>query len=190
MGGVNEADFIRAFTLALSDDNIIQKPVSVICGSLRHDISGLDESNKLLSSELKEFQDTNRQLQKEVYELRDIVQKKDKMITSLEDKLVLFKTKLDEHEQYTRRNSLRISGIKETGNEDVGAKVLDLCNKQLGVKITSAKIDRVHSVGPPRQKQSRPVLVKFTTYHARQVVFKLPGEPGQFYLWQGRGQGS
>ena len=64
MGGVNKADFIRAFTLALSDDYIIQKPESVICGSLRHDISGLDESNKLLRSELKKFQETNRQLQR------------------------------------------------------------------------------------------------------------------------------
>ena len=40
---------------------------------------------------------------------------------------------IDEHEQYSRRNSLRISGVPETTNEDSVDVTLTFMNKELGL---------------------------------------------------------
>ena len=83
---------------------------------------------------------------------------------------------LDDHEQYSRRNSLRISGVIEDANEENVAVTLGFINKELGMAtpIVERDIDRVglHRLGPRRAANSRPILVKFATYRARQLVFK------------------
>ena len=81
---------------------------------------------------------------------------------------------LDDHEQYSRRNSLRISGVIEDTNEDVVAVTLGFINKELGMAtpIVERDIDRVHRLGPRRAANLRPILVKFATYRALQLVFK------------------
>ena len=69
---------------------------------------------------------------------------------SLQNKVIALQTKQDENKQYSRRMFLRISGIRETKNEDV-TKVLDLkFAKTMDSNIKSADIDRAHRVGRPR----------------------------------------
>ena len=59
------------------------------------------------------------------------------------------KSTIDEHEQYSRRNSLRISGIHEESNEDIVDVTLKFINKELGLAspIVDHDIDRVHRLG-------------------------------------------
>ena len=54
---------------------------------------------------------------------------KDDKIKNLEVEIAALKHDQDRLEQYTRRTSLRISGPPKGNNENVCAKVLDLCNK-------------------------------------------------------------
>ena len=42
----------------------------------------------------------------------------------------------------------------------------------MATPIVERDIDRVHRLGPRRAANSRPILVKFATYRARQLVFK------------------
>ena len=67
--------------------------------------------------------------------------------------------------------SLRISGLPEGNNEDVCAKVLDLCNKKLRIPVEPNEIERVNRLGRPGGNP-RQILVKFATYGTRASVFK------------------
>ena len=144
--GIEQNDFVKAFILALSDDRVARKLQDAICG----------------------------QLTKEVCELRDIVKSRDVQVKELKTEIDEMKAILDDHEQYSRRNSLRISGVIEDANEDIVAVTLGFINKELGMAtpIVERDIDRVHRLGPRRAANSRPILDKFATYRARQLVFK------------------
>ena len=146
MAGINEDDFVQAFIRALSNDAVIGKLQNAVCG----------------------------QLQKEVGVLRDLVKSKDDQIKKLDDRIRALEMKQDDTEQYSRRNSLRISGIKEATSEDIGETVLDLFNNSLDItpQITLNQIDRVHRVGPRKENSPRAVLVKFATYRTRDAVFR------------------
>ena len=100
---------------------------------------------------------------------------------------------LDEMEQYSRRSCLIFVGIKETGDipEDTDKVILDVCNNKLGLNLTQEAIDRSHRLGPVREARTeqgnevnpspRPIIVKFTNYRNRSMVFsskrKLKGSP-------------
>ncbi|XP_046551755.1 uncharacterized protein LOC124261474 [Haliotis rubra] len=97
--------------------------------------------------------------------------------------------KTDELEQYSRRNSLRISGIKEPkwGEEDENIEevVLEVL-KDVHSDISPTYIDRCHRVGKKRREQNRSILVKFVSYWDRNKVirnkFKLKGKRDNIYI--------
>ena len=82
----------------------------------------------------------------------------------------------DSLEQYSRRNSLRISGFEETPNENTDDIVLSVAH-HLNIQLDHRDIDRSHRVGKIGQKDSsgqpkhRAILVKFATYNARHRLY-------------------
>ena len=113
---------------------------------------------------------------------------------TLRTEVVALQNKQDETEQYSRRMCLRISGIKETKNEDVTLKVLEFA-KAVNAKIMPADIDRAHRVGPSstvinddelgvfddgttgdhseqREARGREIIIKFTNSSARLNLLK------------------
>lgn len=78
----------------------------------------------------------------------------------------------DAGEQYSRRNCLRLSGIKETGGESTDAIVLEMA-AAIGANVTLGDIDRSHRVGPKPtgSTKSRAIIIKFTSYRARQLFY-------------------
>ena len=111
--------------------------------------------------------------------LNDRLDQLEEMTGAQEVRILELEAKLDDLEQYERRNSLRISGIEEdVEGEDLPAKVKNvltvLCLEN------SVQIDRLHRVGPrPRRDtdrtqkhRSRIVLVKFANYTSRDAVIK------------------
>lgn len=109
-------------------------------------------------------------LMDEIKELKDLLSQKDDTITQLQDQISVLEQKNDDLEQYTRRNSLRISGMEETPEEDCYQLVLDLANTtlELDPPLTLLDIDRTHRTGTPQPDSVRPILVKFATYRQRQ----------------------
>ena len=93
--------------------------------------------------------------------------------------------KLDETEQYSCRNFLIFTGIKEDSDpsrEDTDEVVIKICNTKLGLNITEDSIDRSHRLGRWHQFMSqsqtesetprpRAIIVKFMNYHNRCNVF-------------------
>lgn len=76
------------------------------------------------------------------------------------------KWKDDEIEQYSRRNSLRISGIQESDTRPPDDIVLELAN-EYNINIEQSDIDRSHRTGKEEEGNVRAILVKFTSYRAR-----------------------
>ena len=85
----------------------------------------------------------------------------------------------DNAEQYSRRNCLRSSGVSEINDEVNDNIVLDLATA-IDADIKLEDIDRSHRLGKPKFRDSsddtparpRDIIIKFSTYRARQKVYK------------------
>ena len=171
--GCEQADFAQALKLALDDDNIAEKMSGMITNKLKFDLNTLADSNNDLKWEISKFSNLNKSLQKEVSGLREIVKRKDSEIVSIKTQMKSMELKLDEHGQYSRRNTLRMSGVPESHEEDTTAKVMNILNKKLNLSppISIDNINRLHRIGKPGGSHPRHILVKFSTYRARQHVY-------------------
>ena len=82
--------------------------------------------------------------------------------------------KINYHEQYSRRNNLRIFNLPEDRKEEESLettyKVLGLVNNGLKLNLTPQAIDIAHRLGPYKPGRNRRVIVKFVH---RQVKFMV-----------------
>ena len=68
--------------------------------------------------------------------------------------------RLDEMEQYSRRDNVIVRGLKEDGSENTTEKVCELA-KEIGVKIEPKDVSTSHRVGMKKEDKPRPIVVKF-----------------------------
>lgn len=93
-------------------------------------------------------------------------------VSSLENENCQLKNQLDRHEQYSRRNNIRIYGVPlESNQEDTDSLVIKLVSEKLGVNISMSSIDRSHRLRNTNGKHP-PILVKFANYHARASIME------------------
>ena len=101
-------------------------------------------------------------------------------INALESQLTQLKEKCNDNEQYSRRCNIRTTGIEENDREDSYNKVIDFCDKELGVKIDPKEIDRAHRVGRPENGRHRSMIVKLKSFRVKLQVMmnkrKLKGK--------------
>ena len=158
--GFDQADFIKALKLAFTEDSIIQKLAEKleerleekIIKPLKFEIDTLTELNKTLQGQIEQFSKDNAALSKEVTDLRTVVKSKDEQIQHMNIRISDIEQTLDDHEQYSRRNSLRISGVPDNPEgEDLQDKILYLVNKRLSLDppLGPECIDRMHRLGKP-----------------------------------------
>ena len=137
----NPEDFVKALSEALKD-NTVQEQFRTIFQP------AIDDLTRDLNSQMdiwrKKFTDDLRQ---ELDSLRKNIKAKDQKIAELETEIEVLKDDQDRLEQYSRRNSLRISGLPEQDGENVLKKVVDLCNNKLKLPVKISDFDRVHRVG-------------------------------------------
>ena len=101
-------------------------------------------------------------------------------INALESQLTQLKEKCNDNEQYSRRCNIRITGIEESAREDCYNKVINFCDKELGVKIDPKEIDRAHRVGRTENGRHRSMIVKLKSFRVKLQVMmnrrKLKGK--------------
>jgi len=115
-----------------------------------------------------------------INKLEAALKEKEEVITSLAEKVESLELKVDDLEQYSRRSSVRISGIKEEADEYVIGKVATVITALGLTDVTTAGINRAHRVGPkPEQPldsideaHSRQILVQFKDYPSKAKVMK------------------
>ena len=146
------ADILRA---NLNSDMKEQLPdmandiVSKVITGLNQRIVKLETENERLDKDIKELKKENKTLKSNVAKLERAV---------------------DAGEQYSRRNSLRMSGIEEETGENTDRIVLDIA-RAIGSDIDINEIDRSHRVGKPKVGKAREIIIKFSTYRARQKLY-------------------
>ena len=124
---------------------------------------------------------------KAVLEYVQIIREQQDLITSQQDKIRELETRLaasratpsnppgqspeirqrlDNLEQYSRRNTLRLTGVTATvrDGETTDDLVIDIA-KTMGVTITHADIDRSHFNSRPDAEKGRELLVKFIRHN-------------------------
>ncbi|KAK3909440.1 Protein unc-13-like protein C [Frankliniella fusca] len=119
---------------------------------------------------LKPVQETVKTLKKEVEGLRDDVDHYSYQLKLKDDKISDLERRIEESEQYSRRNNLRIFGVAEGPKEDTNQVVMDVAKKIGACSITVSQIDRSHRIGKPGSKP-RPIIVKFIGYGPRRAMF-------------------
>ncbi|KAF0298475.1 hypothetical protein FJT64_004152 [Amphibalanus amphitrite] len=106
--------------------------------------------------------------EREIAELKSLVKTQEAQIVD-QDK------RLNELEQYSRRNCLSYTGIPEESAENPVQLAIDLA-KTVGVKLDRTDLDRAHRVGRVGQGQKpRPLLVKYAHWRIQTCV--LGGGP-------------
>lgn len=104
------------------------------------------------------------QLREEMADLKRELVKKDNQIMHLQDRV-------DELEQYSRRNSVRISGIPEEEHENTD-EIVQKVAESLGVEMSLEAIDRSHRAGR-KGDYVRPILCKFVSYRAKRALMTV-----------------
>jgi hypothetical protein len=96
---------------------------------------------------------------------------KDRLIKELENKVSILERKLEDSDQYSRRNCLKITNIAEQANEDTDAIILDMA-KAMDVDIKPQDISRSHRL-PTRnkKKKNRDIVIRFVTYNKRKKYY-------------------
>ena len=129
-------------------------------------------------------------LMQEIQRLTEVIEQKDETITSLQHTVDELTFKVDDLEQYTRRNSVRISGIPEAKNESCETEMLKLANDvlQLDPPLEPRDIDRTHRVGRQPEDPSKPraIILKLATYRQRRRIMdarnKLKDHTPKIYI--------
>ena len=154
--GIQQADFEEAFLKALSSQAVMKSLRQSICGNLQEEI---------------------RTLNANINHMHDLLREKDERIVQLENKISTMEDVLDDHEQYSRRNSVRLSGLATVPREDAMETTLEFINEamQLSPPLEPTEIDRVHRVGSSTVP-NRPMLIKFATYRSRRRVMEVKSQ--------------
>ena len=146
-----------------------QTPIMKIMGktAVKEAISELDKQVKQLNIQVKTLKKENMRLSLE----------------NMRKRLTQVERDSDSLEQHSRRNSVRISGYPESYTDNTNDIVVKIA-RELDVDISKGNIDRSHRVGKPTQQgrsvpdRARPlyILVKFSTYNARQQLYGMRKE--------------
>ena len=91
--------------------------------------------------------------------------KRDEKVNQLSSKVSHLEHRLDDFEQYSRRNSLIVYGIPEEEQENTDKKIIEAAKQHLNVDILATAIDRTHRLGAKTDRtgesHTRPIIVKF-----------------------------
>jgi hypothetical protein len=174
------ADHLK--TLLTSDTTLIQTLADTIASILINSTDLLEKVTDKIKSSMEE------EISQQVYQSVSMdLERQTKLITSLQEQqatlikqLSAMEGKLDEHEQYSRRNCLLIHGLPETHKENTTTIAIKTIAERLKVSLSEDDIDRSHRLGTKQKlntsdedvKQSRPIIVKFCSYAKRDKVFK------------------
>ena len=99
----------------------------------------------------------------------EVVQRNVELSIELKDLRDDVVVKIDDLEQYGRKNSLRIEGVAiadKESNEQLTKKVIDTLN-EMGANVTSEDIFRLHRSGKPYTRGGRRVAQTIVRFHGR-----------------------
>ena len=121
--------------------------------TLRNDMSDMDTSLKAVERDNERLRKENENVKRQL-EQREFVLRKMEM-------------EVNESEQYSRRNNVRIYGVEDRNagesSEQTTEKVLALLNDKLRMSLKKADIDIAHRIGRFHTDGDRPIICRFVS---------------------------
>ena len=101
------------------------------------------------------------------------LKRKDGKIEFLELKVAKLEKRLDDLDQYGRRQSIRLNNVNLPEARECEAVVLELLNNALpeGEPFTGSDIERCHPIGKSNKNGNRQVIVKFQSYKMKAKAY-------------------
>ena len=131
-----------------------------------------EKTQEFINSRFEDIELQNDHLNRDMDAMRESVEDREEVIQQL-------LSRVDELEQYSRRECLVLNGVKENPHEteDIDEIVFDVISQKLGMKIsTNDDIQRCHRLktrrpchSPVERQSPRPIIIKFVSYRKRQV---------------------
>ena len=90
---------------------------------------------------------------------------------SLKIRVQKLESAADNAEQYSRRNCLRVSGVRENGNENTDELILEMA-RLMNLDLSLQEIDRSHRVGKPNAAKPCDIIVKLSTFRSREKLYR------------------
>ena len=107
-----------------------------------------------------------RKKEEKIDKVEEKARKRDKRIDDLN-------RVIDRHDQYSRRNCILVTGIKESEDKDNGVAVTETLNELVQEKLTYADIDRSDRIWKLKQsKNLRLIIIRFSRNKTGNRVFK------------------
>ena len=145
--------------------------------NLKSEVEHLAKANDSLNDLQQCSETTIEQLQSEIKDLEERnISVTSKLHSQLEEKnthIRVMMEKMDQLEQGTKENNIKISGMMEDEGEDIRAKVVDLVKDQL--KLQTMGIDDIKyagRMGKKNQNKARDILVKLNSNTLRDTIYK------------------
>ena len=79
---------------------------------------------------------------------------------------------IDRQQQYSRKNSIRITGVMEEPGENIESKSISILKNEIDVDINSEEIEIVHHVSRAHDGHPRSILVKFLSHKTKESVMR------------------
>ncbi len=183
------ADTIK--TLLLSDKSILDKICTTMATTLASKLLEDDSTVSKIAEALTSSQDLISKLANDitpevtnsldsalVHDVKlaiDACEKLNKQHDKLEETIRAQDAKIDNLEQYSRRNCLLIHGIAESDDEDTTDKAIGVIADKVGVSIAKTDVDRSHRLRRRTDlngKKPRPIVLKLVAYTKRAQIFR------------------
>lgn len=113
------------------------------------------------------------EIAKHMKPLKDELKAKEKTISDLQERLNKLETKLDDQEQYSRRENLRISGLPEKEGENLEKDLIEVLNTnmELDPPICPDDILRLHRIGKKQPGKHRQIIIRLHSYATRTKIY-------------------
>lgn len=150
------------------DDNFIKS----ICDKISAEITST--LNKKLKSLEKEVTAVNTEINSMKNDLKgyktnyeDKVNELNVKISKYEEKL----NKIDDIEQESKRNNLRIFQLPEKNGEDTKDEVVKLLKNKLNIQLSSKDIESCYRIGKKDPTKKRGIFIRFHSFQIKQDIY-------------------
>ena len=145
--------------------------------NLESSVEHLTRENESLNNLQQASESTIEQLQSQVEGLEErnvlATSRFHKQLEEKDNHIRLMMEKIDQLEQNSKANNIRIAGVKEEDGENIRSKVMNLVKNQMEIhNIEPQDIKDAGRMGKKSQAKTRDVLVKFNNSAIRELVYR------------------
>lgn len=165
------------------DDGFLRELIRDIFQQMKDEfLKSVSHRIDILEGKLFEKDQENENLKKEIHDLNQSLDQQksenEKLVDQIQKVNDVAEEKINDLEQYGRRNNLRINGIPEQQDVEETAEmttriVLEKLNSSIEtLHLERFEVDIAHRLGQKRANSHRPIIIKFQSKMKRDIVLQ------------------